>query len=352
MKTFIHRAKWSLSFAFSALFAISVYTGCQNNDNASNPSGAQLQPTSASQRTQNGQDLGPAISAQNRHTDELLAIDGVIGTGTGLHEDGTPAVFVFTNRPNVSHIPSSIEGIHTRIENIGEVKAFGYTGAYRTPMYSGVSVGNDNECAAGTIGCVVTDNATSTHFYLLSNNHVFARVNAAALGERIDQQGKYDAPVQCAQTGQAATLTNFVPINFSRKATNVVDCAIAEVSAGINWTSQSASTLYTPTANPIAATVGMKVKKTGRTTGLTTGGISAINVTVSVSYGSGKTAKFVNQFVISSTTFSASGDSGSLIVEDASNNPVGLLFAGSSNSTIANPINGVLGMLGVSIVPF
>ena len=66
------------------------------------------------------------------------------------------------------------------------------------------------------------------------------------------------------------------------------------------------------------------------------------------------TAKFVKQFQINSTTFSAGGDSGSLIVTKPATgkkpNPVGLLFAGSSNSTIGNPINSVLSALGVSFV--
>ena len=36
-------------------------------------------------------------------------------------------------------------------------------------------------------------------------------------------------------------------------------------------------------------------------------------------------------------TFSAGGDSGSLIVTQRGNNPVGLLFAGSSQFTFATP---------------
>ncbi|MDP4229113.1 MAG: hypothetical protein Q8916_01760 [Bacteroidota bacterium] len=349
MNIFTARAKWIITFAFAALLITGVYTGCQNSGSGSNPS--QNLPTSVNQHALSASDLGQTIAIQNRHTDELMAIDGVIGTGTGVNDDGSPAVYVFTNRPAVAGIPSAVEGVRTRVENIGEVKAFAFTGTYRTPMYSGVSVGNDKECAAGTISCVVRDRATGTHQYLLSNNHVFARVNAATIGERIDQQGRYDAIPQCAQTGQVASLSNFIPINFARKSTNRVDCAIAEISGGIAATSMSATTNYTPTNTTLAATVGMQVKKTGRTTGFTQGAISAINVTVSVSYGQGKTAKFVGQIYITSTTFSAAGDSGSLIVENSSNDPVGLLFAGSSNSTIANPIGDVLNALAIDIQP-
>jgi len=344
------RAKTFLSITFAALIVAGYYTvGCQNSDSVSNPPQAQQTPvpTSANQHAQNGKDLGPAIAAQNRHTDELLAIDGVIGTGAGLHSDGTPAVFIFTKRANVSGLPSQVDGIHTRIENIGEVKAFGYSGSSQAPTRSGYSVGNNKECAAGTIGCVVTD---GTKNYLLSNNHVFARVNKAQIGEAIDQPGLYDAIPQCTGTvTHGANLSKFIPINFRRNAKNTVDCAIAELAAGITATSASAGG-YTPTSVVEAATVGLAVEKSGRTTGTTTGSVAAINVTISVSYGNGQTAKFVGQIYFSSTTFSAAGDSGSLIVDSGSFNPVGLLFAGSASSTIANPIGDVLSALGVRIV--
>jgi hypothetical protein len=50
--------------------------------------------------------------------------------------------------------------------------------------------------------------------------------------------------------------------------------------------------------------------------------------------------------------FLDSGDSGSLMVEDVASNPraVGLLFAGSSSSAIANPIQEVLGEFGLAMV--
>ena len=64
----------------------------------------------------------------------------------------------------------------------------------------------------------------------------------------------------------------------------------------------------------------------------------------------GPTFTFTNQVVINSTTFSAGGDSGSLIVTNSScPHPVALLFAGSSSSTFGNPIGQVLSSLGLSL---
>ena len=77
----------------------------------------------------------------------------------------------------------------------------------------------------------------------------------------------------------------------------------------------------TRTMNP---TVGMGVQKSGRTTGHTTGTIGSVNTSVNVQYqkncGSGKktTISYQNQVVINSNTFSAGGDSGSLILTNTS----------------------------------
>ena len=61
-------------------------------------------------------------------------------------------------------------------------------------------------------------------------------------------------------------------------------------------------------------------------------------------------ARFVGQVVVGGS-FSDSGDSGSLIMTEVGNHPVALLFAGSSSTTIGNPIDQVLAKFpGLSIV--
>jgi hypothetical protein len=107
-----------------------------------------------------------------------------------------------------------------------------------------------------------------------------------------------------------------------------------------------------PASTPGTPTVGMAVAKSGRTTGLTCSSISATNLTVQVDYhascGSNTaafTAQYANQIDILSSTFSAAGDSGSLIVDAQTAQPLGLLYAGSPSDTVANPIQDVLAAL-------
>jgi hypothetical protein len=228
------------------------------------------------------------------------------------------------------------------------------------PIQLGTSGGNINDsskgfCYGGTLGALVED--VSGHRYILSNNHVLARTNAAASGEDIIQPGLIDQSPACFKdnTDVVADLTRFIPILFKTKGTipsNAVDAAIAQVRAGYVDPTGFIIDIGTLSSDTMAPHLGMAVKKSGRTTGLTNGNITAVNATIDVSYGSGKTARFVNQIVVGTGDFIAAGDSGSLMVEDVATNPsaVGLLFAGSSTTAIANPIDGVLDSFGVSMV--
>jgi hypothetical protein len=210
----------------------------------------------------------------------------------------------------------------------------------------------------GTLGALVEDDGGNQ--YILSNNHVLARTNAAAIGEDIIQPGLIDQSPTCFKdtTDIVADLSAFIPILFKAKGTmpsNIVDAAIARVRVGTTGfifdPTGSIIDIGTPSKDTVDPSLGMTVKKSGRTTGLTTGNITAVHATIDVSYGSGKTARFVDQIVVGPGNFIASGDSGSLMVEDVATNPraVGLLFAGSSNTAIANPIDEVLKAFGVSI---
>lgn len=70
-------------------------------------------------------------------------------------------------------------------------------------------------------------------------------------------------------------------------------------------------------------------------------------MTITVGYSAGN-ATFTGQ-IQTGGQFIRSGDSGSLMVTESGNNPVGLCFAGSSQASFSNPIGPVLQALGVSM---
>jgi hypothetical protein len=214
----------------------------------------------------------------------------------------------------------------------------------------GVSGGNVNDitarfCCSGTLGSLVTADSTN---YILSNNHILARMDQAVAGEDISQPGLIDN--NCRIPPIVADFTKAAALGSN------VDAALAELRPGTMDSTGYIEDIGTISSNVKAPTVGLAVTKSGRTTGTTTGTISSINTSVNVQYqkscGSGKkfVVSYTNQVVISSSTFSGGGDSGSLIVSNnACHQPVALLFAGSSTSTIGNPISEVLAKLSTAL---
>jgi len=217
-------------------------------------------------------------------------------------------------------------------------------------LHLGVSGGNVNDatrsfCCSGTLGSLVTDGTTQ---YILSNNHVLARADQAVVGEDVSQPGLIDS--NCAVATVVADFSGAAALGSN------VDAAVAQLRAGQMDSTGFIEDIGVPSSTVVGPSVGLGVAKSGRTTGFTTGTISSINTSVSVQYqkscNAGKkfTVSYTNQVVINSTTFSAGGDSGSLIVtNNASHNPVALLFAGSSSTTIGNPIGEVLTKLGTAL---
>jgi hypothetical protein len=277
--------------------------------------------------------------------------------------------------PGDALIPTSIEGIPTDVIESGEIVAQQDPRGKFRPAPGGVSVGHI-AITAGTLGCWVKKNG---EFQILSNNHVLANSNNASIGDAILQPGPADSGTNPGD--KIAELTEFIPIQFGGPD-NLVDAAIAravEVENGgsscsfaraiasfLNSGAKAArrSTRLKPVkvsaiedvvrneilnigvVNELTeATLGMEVKKMGRTTGLTTGEVTQIDATVKVQY-SVQSAFFADQII--TTDMSDGGDSGSAIVTKDDNKLVGLLFAGSDVLTVANRIQNVFSALGIT----
>lgn len=225
-------------------------------------------------------------------------------------------------------------------------------------------------CCVGTVGSLWVRSSTSgNQFFVLSNEHVLTNSGSAATTDAINQPG----PSACfaAPTG-VATFAEALPVQpgtGSTLAPDNVDAAFAQIAAGAVDSSGNILDLGAAGASSIAAappsstielpSVGLSVAKSGRTTGLTCSSISSISATVTVAYDSSCggpvafSSTFQNQIVIDNTGngFAAPGDSGALIVTSAQARPVGLLFAGTSTTVVANPIVDVIKALTISGVP-
>lgn len=299
---------------------------------------------------------------QEKHTDRLMAIEGVEGTAVGLDDSDRPAIKVFIENPGVRGIPRELDGVPVhpvvtgkfyalpKPEKPGRPQPVNPAAWWPRPVPIGVSTGHP-DITAGTIGCRVKD--AGGNVYALSNNHIYANSNRAEIGDNVLQPGPYDGGGKVeGRNDVIGNLADYDPIVFSTSASNTIDAAIALSSTGLLGKATPSDGYGTPKSGAVGAYIGQAVQKYGRTTRLTKGKVYAINATVNVGYDTG-VARFVDQIIITPGTFSAGGDSGSLVVDASkgsnSRKPVGLLFAGSQTFTVANPIDAVLGAFGVTI---
>lgn len=222
------------------------------------------------------------------------------------------------------------------------------------PTPAGVSVGHFR-ITAGTIGGWARGRGNrARRLLMLSNNHVLAESNRGRFGDSIIQPGRADGGVN--PRDRVAILERFVRIQFGG-APNFVDCA-----TGWCWPNlvRRDHVFHGPTARflkignaILEPRVGMMVGKTGRTTNLTRGLIRATGVSINVNFGSAGVAHFRDQFAVRSVTssnFSAGGDSGSVVWQWARGlRPVGLLFAGGGGTTFCNRLSRVVAALDITM---
>ena len=289
--------------------------------------------------------------------DELLAKSNVVGIGIGEKirggfSQGRLCLKIYVQKKLAIQslskkelLPQEIARIETDVEEIGKIVAQANTGRFR-PAPGGVSLGH-YQITAGTLGCLVKDKKSGKVF-ILSNNHVLANSNKAKKGDHILQPGPYDGGKKPKDI--IGYLENWIEINFKKEA-NLVDAALARPKDSGDV--QPEIILIGSPQSLTKAKIGMSIQKSGRTTGYTTGKVKDISASVKVNYDN-QVALFRNQIL--TTNMSQGGDSGSLVL-DMKARAVGLLFAGSEQVTILNPISAVLNLLNVELywglgVPF
>jgi len=327
-------------------------------------------------------------STKAQYEAKLFARANVVGIAVGRkvvggQETDRPCVVVFVDRkvPEAELrrrdiVPKDLDGVPTDVVETGRFQALGLvepTGLSRTarvrPAPGGVSIGHVR-ITAGTLG-VLARRRDGTPV-LLSNNHVLANGNEARAGDPILQPGPADGG---RPEDALARLTAFVPIRFderhlgpfARLVERALGPLLARMGLGLRrLPSGEANLVDAAIATPLSrdlvdeeileigrvagateAEIGMRVRKSGRTTGLTMGRITASDGVVQVDYG-GRTALFRRQLV--SDLLSRGGDSGSLIVDEG-RRAVGLLFAGSAVTTLINPIAAVVEALDLDFGP-
>jgi len=381
MRKLLRRSSPRYVILLAALLAVSAlyWTGC-GQDGTNGPATAPGRSDITTNLSMSNPAVRSVMAIQDRHTPELMADPNVVGTATGVNANGDLVIKVYLAKAaDRGLFPVSLDGIQVETEVIGVIRPLkgppggggggggggvSHTAIQTPPIQLGTSGGwrydlANGYCCGGTLGSLIHIGSTQ---YVLSNYHVFrsdivsgGNNRVATNGDPIIQPGLIDISCNANNAQNVASLAGSASLPGSN-----VDAAIAQVISGQVRTDGSILEIGTLSASTVAASVNQAVKKSGRTTGLSRSKVSGLNATVSVAYdnecagGAAFTKTYTGQIVIANkgSKFLAGGDSGSLMVEDVSTNPraVGLLFAGSSTSAIANPINEVLSFFNAQMV--
>ena len=272
------------------------------------------------------------------HSNQLMPR---IRKGRVIHEEKCVRVYVAKKVPEHQLKPSDVipktlkledgKEICTDVVEIGvlrKVQQLDPKQRYR-PSPTGVSTGRADEISAGTIGWyVVTEDGD---VLAISNNHVWAKENAGKFGDPLVQPG-------CLDGGDPAkdvvfTLHSFVPISFT--APNTVDVAVA-MPVSYDNVYMSILNIGGVTGKRIPE-LNERVRKMGRTTGITEGTVIDTSATVKVVYDAGE-ALFTDVALVEDNI--KGGDSGSPVLT-SKGEFAGLLFAGSDTDYVFCKYNNI-----------
>ena len=368
------RSLFSTGLLVALTLALSlVWSGCENSADITAPNVEDTQVF-----TPDTQQFESVMRLQERETRRFLDMSGVVGTATGLNDRGEPVIQILTEKAMpAGRLPRSIHGVEVVEVVTGKLVAMkgkpggggggggvSHTAIQTPPIQLGTSGGwtydlANGYCCGGTLGSLINIGGSQ---YIMSNYHVLeadivdgGNGRTASTNDPVIQPALID--VNC-NSGSAQTVATLVVKNALPG--NNVDVAVAKVVSGMVSSDGAILEIGTLSSATVAAFINQAVKKSGRTTGLGRAKVSGLNATVNITYenecagGTAFTKQFTGQIVLTNkgSKFLAGGDSGSLMVEDVNNNPraVGLLYAGSRSSAIANPIDDVLGFLNASMV--
>jgi len=295
------------------------------------------------------------LEVKRSYESKLLRISGVVGVGIGI--EGIRVYVRNLATTKLDLIPATLQGYPVKVIESGDFFAYQDNIGKWRPVSGGISIGSPI-WGTGTLGAMVLERATRKQL-ILSNSHVLAKANNnerqfGHVGDSIMQPGQSDGGGELETIAQ---LYKWFPLQTCHwigdhweGQDNIIDVAVAEP---LDPTIVSTEIVGIGVINQVTDPVlGVRVMKSGRTTGLTYGIIADIDFSGIVDYGYWF-MKFVRQIVVewgeSDPPFSLPGDSGSLVL-DVSNNAVGLLFAGGEKNTLCNPIRSVLDGLGIDFL--
>ena len=304
----------------------------------------------------------------NAHGFAGLSVQSV-GYTLGAEPEAVHVYVTRGSKRSLNRLATVVDSVQVRVTNTGNLvirpEAVAATGVPGNVYERNGRIACGSSCApagenyAGTFGALVYSGG---EMLALSNNHVFAACNHVPVGQPILAPSAMDAgpgipaPRELGRHARIVELRSGTP---DLVPVSVCDAAVASIpdkSMVSSWQGDDFSGYDTP-VNTVPLTTGLRVKKVGRTTGLTYGTVETLTSISDLQYrypNFAATVWFAGIGVVwadDGKEFALPGDSGSLVVTDSGDAAVGLLFAAGAQGDYAwiAPIDTVLNELSLTL---
>lgn len=272
------------------------------------------------------------------------------GEGNSGIEDEVHIYVTRGSKRELSALPQEADGHRIRIHNTGKVTVRhqavsassnrGLVFERNGRIACGSSCAPSGKNYAGTLGALVRRSGHQGLF-ALSNNHVFADCNHVPAGMPILSPASMDArpaparaPGMICEHSAIVELRSGCPVFVKRCHADLAIASVPDDGKVSSWQGDSEG-YDTPGVTRVPQR-GLRVKKFGRTTGLTHGIIVSRVVEFDLPYKSENFSALVwfqDVWTVRSTEsepFALGGDSGSLVVTESGDAVVGIVFAESN----------------------
>ncbi len=293
---------------------------------------------------------GGSVFSDDTEPFSTLSIQSV-GFDEGIDD---PKVHIYINKGSlrfIQSLPKAIEGVKVLVHRTSALSvrpeaaatkaSKGYIFTRDGRICCGTSCAPTSEQLSGTFGAIVRDKS-SGEICLLSNNHVFAGCNHTPPDQPILAPSNSDgrpgalAPSEIGRHFKMVELRTGDPNFVDPCELDIAIIRATNKSLVSSWQGDDVDGFDTPSvvASPLSM---MRVKKFGRTTGLTRGTMEARSKKFTPIEYTTKGFKgiiwFKDIWSIRSDAgdvFAAGGDSGSLVVSDDGKTALGVVFAASA----------------------
>jgi hypothetical protein len=314
------------------------------------------------------------IAIKERAAGHLLKLPQVTAVGLGPREQnrrytGEIAIKVFVRRkrpldeiPEAERIPSSIEGVPTDVEELGEVRRAQSTEPGTTatvvadideqdPLRGGVSLAAQGVPGHGTMGCLLQDRLDPSAVYGLTNHHVVTHDGKVSRSRIVSHPSFRDSNLNFG-----FNVNSPIGVVAEAKDVPILDAAVVRIDPLTRWLPMVHEIGFLTGSHELTVTEvrngDYKVRKRGIRTRLTHGVIACIEgecLELSTNLTLHNELRKKNVFVRSIDTapagrFMDDGDSGSVLVNE-NNEVVGLLYASDPQYGFGVPIGTVFRLL-------